>query len=296
MLNLFPKVLAKEGLRARQEVVGALTRYYENGGHLEASELTKYRYEHNMKHKISAGDIPRTEVGNIFAIIGNTGPASFWLLWHLYSDPAVLEECRREVITTVQQTGNARTIDITNIKTSCPVLLSTLREVLRFYGTGVSVRMVLEDHMLDGKFLLKKGNTLMIPAPVQHTLRNVWGDDADKFDHRRFVKSTGKKRPNPVAFRGFGGGTVLCPGRHFATTEILAFAALVLMRFDVRPARGEWVPPGTENAPGTASVAPPDADVEIDLVPRGTEEWHVVFSASDRAMELSAEDIHEDGE
>ena len=30
--------------------------------------------------------------------------------------------------------------------------------------------------MLDGKYLIKKGGMVMIPARIQHHLRDVWGD------------------------------------------------------------------------------------------------------------------------
>ena len=38
---------------------------------------------------------------------------------------------------------------------------------------------------------------------------------------------------HPAAFRAFGGGKTLCPGRHFATNEILAFVAMIVLMFDI---------------------------------------------------------------
>ncbi|KAI0188147.1 cytochrome P450 [Xylaria flabelliformis] len=291
LINLMPKILAPKAYRGREVVVDALTRYFLNGSHQKASGLTKRRYEHNVRHNIPTNDIARTEVGNIFAVIGNTGPAAFWMLYHIYSDPALLGDCRREVSNIVQTEAHIRKIDITSVKTDCPTLLSTLQEVLRFHGTGISTRMVLDDHMLGGKYLLKKGNMLMIPAPVQHTFQDIWGDNVNEFYAKRFVRSAQRQRPNPVAFRGFGGGTVLCPGRHFASTEILAFTALMIMRFDIQPQGGKWIYPGTEKAPPSASVAPPDVELEVDVTLRDHDEWQITFSGSDKAMEISAEDI-----
>lgn len=63
---------------------------------------------------------------------------------------------------------------------------------------------------------------LMLPASVQHTNVSAWGEDADNFDYMRFVPKPGQKKLNRLAFRAFGGGHVLCPGRHFASTEIMA--------------------------------------------------------------------------
>lgn len=97
---------------------------------------------------------------------------------------------------------------------------------------------------------------VIIPTRVSHTDEAVWGPTAGLFDYRRFLRSDmgsnnnenngGGKRVPAAAFRGFGGGgAMLCPGRHFVSTEILAFVALLLVRFDVRPvgARGGWVEP-----------------------------------------------------
>lgn len=96
----------------------------------------------------------------------------------------------------------------------------------------------MEDHILDGTYLLKKGGTIMIPAPVHHHNTAPWGPTAPSFDHRRFLPS--EKRANSISLRGFGGGTTLCPGRHFASTEIFAFTALMVLRFDMQPVDGQW--------------------------------------------------------
>lgn len=114
------------------------------------------------------------------------------------------------------------------------------------------------------------------------------------FNHQRFVKDpatatrAGKKH-NPVAFRAFGGGATLCPGRHFASTEILAFASVILLRFDVRPRTGSWDTRGYREA--NAAFRLPKQDVDVELIPRDDETWHIFFSESGKPMEISTEDI-----
>ncbi|KAK4653509.1 hypothetical protein QC762_0084330 [Podospora pseudocomata] len=114
---------------------------------------------------------------------------------------------------------------------------------------ATSVRIASEDHMLDGKYLIKKGSMVMMPARVQHHFKEVWGENVEVFNARRFMRNPGEPRLHPVAFRGFGGGTPLCLGRHFATTEILLFTAMVLLRFDVLSGGGEgkWIMPATKS-------------------------------------------------
>lgn len=85
----------------------------------------------------------------------------------------------------------------------------------KYKGIGISSRMILEDHLLDDQFLLKKGNILLIPGVVQHQDRSVWGDNVLEFYHKRFVVGAGGKkgsrRLNPVAFRDSAEGQHSAP-------------------------------------------------------------------------------------
>lgn len=212
----------------------------------------------------------------------------------MYSDPVVLDDCRCELDKVVQFGSLENTIDIAEVKSKCPILLSTVKEVLRCYNNGTSPRIALEDHMLGNEFLIKKGSTIMMPAAVQHTDKNNWGHNVADFDRTRFVRVSGKPRHNPVAFRGFGGGTTLCPGRNFATTEILAFAALVALRFDVEPVGGKWVHPTTNNAGSHFATPDPDHDIDVKITPRDpAKRWKVMLSGSEKSMQLVAEDMLE---
>ncbi|KAH7382453.1 cytochrome P450 [Phaeosphaeria sp. MPI-PUGE-AT-0046c] len=285
LLGLFPSVLAAE-----------------NGGHLQGSALVKTRVEHSLEYGIPIEDIARYETGGALGVLTNTSPSSFWMILHVYSDELLLGECRKELAKMVSdntfvnekgETKTMRTLDMTSVKTACPIMLSVFQEVLRTYSVSGSARLVMEDHLLDGKYLLKKGGTLMIPGPVQHTSSDAFGSAAGSFDHRRFMP--GSRTHNPVAFRAFGGGTTLCPGRHFATTEILAFTALMILRCDVKPDSGIWVCPTRDNAGLWESTPMPDFDIGVSIKPRthtgGNVEWRVLFTDSDKVIKLSAEDM-----
>ncbi|CZR51358.1 related to cytochrome P450 7A1 [Phialocephala subalpina] len=295
IMNLFSSLLAKESLVARKLMVDAFEQYFRKDGHKHGSALIKARYDHSVSFNASLNDIARFEIGGAVAIFANTGPAASWLIYHIHSDPMILSEIRSEVSKVVAYGPDESTIGISNVKASCPILLSTFQEVMRFRSIGTSARVVMEDHMLDGKYLLKKGATVMIPGAVQHSLPSVWGDNVAEFDHKRFIRSGTTKRPNPVAFRGFGGGTTLCPGRHFASTEILAFASLMVLRFDIKPVGGKWMHATAEQAEMWSTVPLPDTDIAVEVTPRKgsdmSEKWKVIYSGSDKAMELSAEDM-----
>lgn len=133
-----------------------------------------------------------------------------------------------------------------------------------------------------------RGSTVLIPSTVQHSSSSAWGEDVDVFNHKRFVKETGRKKHNPVAFRAFGGGVTLCPGRHFASTEILAFASVILLRFDIKPVNGVWGTAGYKEA--NAAFRLPKQDINVELIPRDGKKWHVFFSEPGKPMEIT-EDI-----
>ncbi|KAF2142289.1 uncharacterized protein K452DRAFT_248906 [Aplosporella prunicola CBS 121167] len=295
LLQLLPSILARESIQAREKLVEAFMKYYGSKGHEQGSALVRARYEHSADYNVSLEDTARFELGGAVAILTNTIPSAFWVLWHIISDAAALNECREELYRLCKVEGDSVSIDITEVKSLCPILLSTMQEVLRVHGTGTSVRVVQQDYLLDNKYLLKKGSTLMIPGPVQHSSKEVYGESVSEFNHKRFIRTgTGDRRLNPVGFRGFGGGSTLCPGRHFATTEIIAFVALMVLRFDIKPKSGTWVRPTTDKAGMQATVPPPDTDVEVEITLRENElagkQWNVILTGSDKAMDLVAED------
>ncbi|KAI4200504.1 MAG: hypothetical protein LQ350_003874 [Teloschistes chrysophthalmus] len=235
------------------------------------------------KYKIPLADIAHHEIGGTLAIIVNTAPATFWLLFYIFSHPEVLEDCRREVGKIIRDSTEEghpkRTLDITGTKRNYPTLTSTYQEVLRQRTLGTEVRQVMRDTILDDTYLLKKGATVIIPSLVMHTDPAVWGPDALEFNHKRFTSKAGSssssqqqkeavKRPSAKAYRVYGGGSTLCPGPHFATTEILATVVMFIMRYDLSPVEGRWVAPRTEKTNISAVVMEPDMDVQVEVTPK----------------------------
>ena len=271
--------------------------YVRKGGYKTASGLVRRRYEHHVEQwGLSLDDFARGELGNTFAVLGNSTPCALWLLFHIFSDEQVLTDVRSEIhaMVKVREEDGMNYIDLATIRTSCPVLLSTFQETLRFRAINSGPRVVLEDVLLDDRILLKKGSMLMVPAKVQHTDTSAWGNDANQFDHMRFVHRPGQKRPNRVAFRAFGGGHELCPGRHFASTEIMALAALLVLQFDVVPTcnGGKWVEPTCNNSPVQVGFPFPDKDIDVELRPRDPSiKWQVTFTGSEEAMGIVSEDV-----
>lgn len=290
ILKLFPRIFARESFKAREYMVKVWERYFAEGSHQQGSELVKARVKINDDFRIPLGETARIEVLGSQAILTNTLPGAFWVVYHIFSDPAVLESIRNELSTGVHEDNDGTcSIDLTHVKSSCPILLSTFKETMRLHSTSTATRIAMEDYRLNGQYLLKKGSTVMMPSAVQHTNRSAWGNTVDQFHHERFLP--GSKRVNPVVFRGFGGGTTLCPGRHFATTEILMFSALLVLRFDIHPVGGKWNAPETAKSPMVNAMPVPDWDINVKMRPRNGKAWTVTFSGYEKGMEIAAEDI-----
>ncbi|KAL9113445.1 MAG: hypothetical protein Q9227_002486 [Pyrenula ochraceoflavens] len=299
LVGFLPSISARKPIAARTKVANAFEAYYKAGGVEKASDLAQRRYQAEIDNKVSIKDIARYEVGGSIAILVNTAPAAFWTLLLMHSHPGLVNDIRKEVDAVTETTaGNdslVKSLDITRIKKHCPLLLSTYQEVLRYRSMGTSVREVMEDTYLD-QWFLKKGAMLQMPSRIIHQDANLWGSNVADFEPRRFLKEERQNRPQYVCFRAFGGGKTLCPGRHFATNEILAVVAVFIARLDMEPSGGQWKLPTTTNTNVAAVVMEPDTDIEVEIKAReGFEDvkWAIKLYDSEEIFAMVTEDSGE---
>lgn len=274
--------------------------YLERRGHETGSDLTKARYQAGLTYGLSVPNIARFELGSIMGVLINSTPTLFWMLAHIYSDAQLLTDVRMELSlrrtnqTTAQDgKNNKRTIDTTTFRQVSPLLLSIYQETLRFHTHNSSSRMVTQDTILAKQYRLQAGSIIQLPGGAIHALPSIWGADAHEFQPRRFLASStphaDKMKLRPAAFRSFGGGVSLCPGRHFAATEICAAAAMLVSRFemvavDARGERVEWRLPAMQVGRITSSIPLPKGDVRVRVSARkegGEWRWEFGFGGSD---------------
>lgn len=221
---------------------------------------------------IPEADVARFESVNGFGILLNLLPTAFWTLFHVLADPQLLKVVREEAKAALgPQKSDAVLGEALDLSAAdrLPTLSSILMESLRYHTAGAAVRMVMEDHMLDGKFLLKRDNYVLIPNRGAHFDTEAWGAKVDEFDAYRFDRRRAVKI-HPTAFRGFGGGVNLCPGRAFASKIIVLIVASLVQRFKVQPMTksGEWEDPGRDETSMAIVLARPKKKVMVRLVPR----------------------------
>ena len=283
LAGLMPSITSKQSLCAREALAKSLEQYYNRKGfeNEEASPYIRDQYRIFSESGLSDQDIAKTSAAFSIALMGNTIPATFWLVYHIFSNETILHDCRKELLAVLQKSLNGGTsLDPMSVEQSCPIFSSTLKETLRTHSMGTSVTQVVEDQVIDNHYLLKKGALVLIPAVVQHSDKSAWGENVNDFDYLRFVRASSNKKKswNPAADRVFGGGWTLCPGRLAAMSFMLGFAASAIMSFDIQPSSGQWVTPTVKNSNLATAINQPDEDLDIQIHYREGDEWANSFT------------------
>lgn len=246
---------------ARERLVSAFVKYYEAGGHENSSELTYNRWKVQHEAGATTKDIAKLEAAAGIGILSNTVPSTFWTLFDIYSRESLLLELREEIrengLIIEPETG-LHVVDLASVRDNCHLLVSSFQETLRLRSNGAPTRVVCKDILLDDQWLLKEGSILQMPAPVLNRKPVAWGEATDDFNPRRFMKEASQKGlKRATAFMSFGASPNICPGRHFASGEIIAMTAMMILRYDITPESGIWRPPVLNTKAMAASMTPP---------------------------------------
>ena len=254
VIDIMPSVTAYKAQKARKKVLDGLIEFVQEERYKKASPLIQDRVQTNLAFGMSQEMAGHAELILMFGILGNAVPSSFWLIANIFARPELLQRIRTEVQSTLnieppthdkpsKDEKKTCAVSAKAISRSCPLLYSCYRETLRDISLLTSARLVMDDMLLADKYLLRKNSVVQIAGGVIHQDPQVWGSDAGSFNPERFLvpkpddtESTAMPLPGGVpsaAFRAFGGGTVICPGRHFAQSELMTFAAVLATGFDI---------------------------------------------------------------
>ena len=235
LIDFFPSFTARKPYRGREALIKAFVKYLDAGQHKAGgSKFVQRRIDIANEYGWDLDNIARSELSFLFAGITNTAITTFWAVLYIFARPELLTVIRTELGLATKDTEDASELSIDHIRNDSPVLQAVVRECMRFNSDNFSTRLVKTDTMLADKYFLREGSVLQVAGGVIHAEASIWGEDANVWNHERFLEIDSKERTvHPAAFRAFGGGKTLCPGRHFAMSEILCFVAMVVMMFDI---------------------------------------------------------------
>nr|CAB3495818.1 unnamed protein product [Digitaria exilis] len=106
-----------------------------------------------------------------------------------------------------------------------------LLETLRLYGPALFMQRKTVTDMTVGSMKLPKGIAIVIPIPIMHREKVVWGDDAGEFNPLRFENGMTRAGKVPHAMLAFSMGPRSCIGQNFAMLEAKSTLALMLQKF-----------------------------------------------------------------
>ncbi|KAH8196665.1 hypothetical protein TruAng_009162 [Truncatella angustata] len=282
------------GYKARAKVFDAFQRYFRNIPD-DVSLMIRERQEVLRQGGMGEEDIAKMQ--SFFSdAYYNITPTLFWTIYEVYSRPQLLAAIRKELHSKAvrrSEKGEVFILDIAALKTECHILLSTYQETQRTRHAPATSRMVAEDTLLDGKYLLKKGNWFQMPVQPVHVNTKIWGPHADVFDPYRFVPpgiDETKIKILPNSFLPWGAAPYTCPARQFVSTEVLTITALLALQVDLVPISSkEWERDPALRLLEKPTLARPKKDVRVRVSPReGSGGWTVVLGQSKARIPLAS--------
>lgn len=208
----------------------------------------------------------------------NAIPMAFWNLIEVYKDrellSRVLPELQAGIVSPVDQDpSEPLRFDLSPILAS-PLLQSIYAEVLRMRISLMVTRMPERGDFKYGPWKFKHGAYIALPSAYVGYHEGAWAahtkdgeQPIDKFWAERFLvpgveeadksnkkskKSTAEKGPNATKMQfstehvegiwtPYGGGALMCPGRHLAKQEMMGGVTVFAAYYDLEVAEG-WVP------------------------------------------------------
>ena len=276
MFHLLPSATLRETRLARRRLQLALGEFCSGmrGDDEEVSAYIRNRINILRKYGMKGQQLGDIEVALIHVPTSNSIPTLFWFFIFVFTRPELVLRLRAETEPVAEQgPGDEVTVNVDAIPDKCPLLLSCYRESSRLCNKFTCNRRVVEDTTITDKeghsYLLKKGASVRMPAGVLHGLESAWGPDAEEFRPERFL-DTGLSREEAklrrVSHTPFGGGAHMCPGRNFASAEILGFMVSMLVGYEVAPLDGNWEkfqPPRMAPCPLATSVCKPEDEASM---------------------------------
>lgn len=300
-------LLAPNAYKARNDNCARYGAYYRAGGVEHASDFVKERTRVLIENGAPPMEAAAINTGFDVALLSNYTGIAFWTIYNVISQPGLLEAARKEAEKAIVrgEGDHDYTLDVSVLRTSCPLLVSVLQETQRLKTWHANIREVISDTKISagGKdYMLKKGNYVQLHTPPVLRSKELWGENADTFDAQRFIKKDDPSNativpPNQLpsmAFPVWGVAPHVCPARFYASTGVLVLVALLILKLDISPAAdgaegqgGAWPEFGEEF--NYSAVSKPTAPVNVSVRPRKDwmGRWGVVVGKPNTRLQFS---------
>lgn len=148
--DVAPALFAPKGYHARKKMGAAFQTYY-NGpdtGPRKGSGMAQARFSAATEYGITTANQGLLETGALLGVLANTIPTTFYMILHLFANLELLKDARDEmerICVSVGQNPKDRVIHIMTMRERCPLMHSTLQELLRLHALGTGSRYVREE-------------------------------------------------------------------------------------------------------------------------------------------------------
>ncbi|GLJ13653.1 hypothetical protein SUGI_0217350 [Cryptomeria japonica] len=137
-----------------------------------------------------------------------------------------------------------------------------LNESLRLYTPASLFAKEAFADMKLGDLFIPKGLSVWIPVLAIHHDKDIWGEDANEFNPKRFANGTARAcNNNPMGFIPFSYGPRKCVGQSFAIMEAKIVLAMIIANFKFH------LSPSYRHAPISVLTLKPRHGVPIILQP-----------------------------
>lgn len=168
-------------------------------------------------------------VGNLGAGTDTISTVLQAFVYHMIRDGQMLEMLWKEL-------DEARLAGVPTYEEtkSLPVLQACIKETLRFHppvGFGLSRVVPAEGATICGR-VFEPGTILSVNGWAMHRMTGVFGEDAQRFDPRRWLDNE-RARKMDAGMMPFGAGYNQCPGRNLAHLEICKTTAMLMRDYEI---------------------------------------------------------------
>ncbi|RYP83964.1 hypothetical protein DL769_001270 [Monosporascus sp. CRB-8-3] len=245
------------------------------------SKLIRARQNYSLKMKPMNADARAAEdVGLLMAANGNAVPSIFWYIYEALKN----EKLRKRMVSEVVSCTTSGGLDISRLLTQ-PLLLSAYAEVLRLRVAIAMTRVNEWESFNLGGYQIPKGQPLVIFSRPPALNKEAWTlagkppaetapladfyaerflvpkkpteNSQDDIRSPAYASTDGEFEFSLEGLAGiwlpYGGGQRMCPGRHFAKSEIISTFAVLFSQYDIELVPGSpdkveadlrWVPVG----------------------------------------------------